>query len=64
MTRARAKGFKEELNNLVRRVLQQEESMFTTKGEQKLVVLLKFDSGENQSAIHAQWRLQSDVGVF
>ena len=64
VTRARAKRFKEELNNLVRRVLQQEESMFTTKGEQRLVVLLKFDPGENQSAIHAHGRLQSDVSVF
>ena len=64
MTRARAKRFKEELNNLVRRVLQQEESMFTTKGEQRLVVLLKFDPGENQSDIHAHGRLQSDVGMF
>ncbi|PON69055.1 hypothetical protein PanWU01x14_090800 [Parasponia andersonii] len=32
MTRARAKRFKEEMNNLVRRVLQQEESVFTTEG--------------------------------
>ena len=64
VTRARAKRFKEELNNLVRRVLQQEESMFTTKGEQRLVVLLKFDPGENQSAIHAHGTLQYDVGVF
>ena len=41
MTRARAKRFKEELNELVRRVLQQEESVFTTKGEQKLILLIK-----------------------
>ncbi|GFS39345.1 hypothetical protein Acr_00g0062420 [Actinidia rufa] len=60
VTRARAKRFKEELNTLVRRVLQQQESMFTTEGEQRLVLLLKFDPGENQSAIHVQGRLQSD----
>ena len=35
--RARAKRFKEELNNLVRKVLQQNESVFTTEGEQGLV---------------------------
>ncbi|XP_057492116.1 uncharacterized protein LOC130777711 [Actinidia eriantha] len=64
VTRARAKRFKEELNTLVRRVLQQQESMFTTEGEQKLILLLKFDPGENQSAIHMQGRLQSDVDVF
>ena len=52
VTRARAKRFKEELNNLIRRVLQQEESVFTTEGEQRLVLLIKFDPGENQSAIH------------
>ena len=63
VTRARAKRFKEELNTLVQRV-QQQESMFTTDGEQRLVLLLKFDPGENQSAIHVQGRLQSDVGVF
>jgi len=63
VTRARAKRFKEELNTLVRRV-QQQESMFTTEGEQMLVLLLKFDPGENQSAIHVQGGLQSDVGVF
>ncbi|PON79423.1 hypothetical protein PanWU01x14_011580 [Parasponia andersonii] len=33
VTRARDKRFKEELNNLVWRVLQQEESVFTTEGE-------------------------------
>ncbi|GFS29791.1 hypothetical protein Acr_00g0008510 [Actinidia rufa] len=54
VTRTRAKRFKEELNTLVRRVLQQQESMFTTEGEQRLVLLLKCDPGENQSAIHVQ----------
>ena len=43
MTRARAKRFKEELNDLVQRVLQQKESVFTTEGEQKLILLIKFD---------------------
>lgn len=43
VTRARAKRFKEELNNLVQRVLQQEESVFTTEGEQRLLVLIKFN---------------------
>ena len=52
VTRARAKRFKEELNNLVQRVLQQEESVFTTDGEQRLVLLIKVDPEESQSAIH------------
>ncbi|PON79256.1 hypothetical protein PanWU01x14_013720, partial [Parasponia andersonii] len=52
MTRARAKRFKEELNNLVRRVLQQEESVFTTESEQRLVLLIQADPVENQSAKH------------
>ncbi|GMN59995.1 hypothetical protein TIFTF001_029089 [Ficus carica] len=50
--RARAKRFKEELNNLVWRVLQQEESVFTTEGEQRLVLLIKVDPEGSQSAIH------------
>ena len=48
VTRARAKRFKEELNNLVQRVLQQEESVFTTDGEQRLILLIKFDPEESQ----------------
>ncbi|GMN45082.1 hypothetical protein TIFTF001_014279 [Ficus carica] len=52
VTRAQAKRFKEELNNLVWRVLQQEESVFTTEGEQRLVLLIKVDPEESQSAIH------------
>ena len=48
MTRARAKRFKEELNNLVQRVLQQEESVFATDGEQRLILLIKFDPEESQ----------------
>ena len=43
MTRARAKRFKEELNNLIQRVLQQEEIVFATEGEQRLVMLIKFN---------------------
>ena len=43
VTRARAKRFKEELNNLVQGVLQQEESVFTIEGEQRLVMLIKFN---------------------
>ena len=54
VTRARAKRFKEELNNLVRRVLQQEEIVFTTEGERRLILLIESDLGENQSAIHVQ----------
>ncbi|PON32038.1 hypothetical protein PanWU01x14_364740, partial [Parasponia andersonii] len=50
MTRVRAKRFEEELNNLVRRVLQQEESVFTTEGEHRLVLLIQADPGESQSA--------------
>ncbi|PON58607.1 hypothetical protein PanWU01x14_164970, partial [Parasponia andersonii] len=50
--RARAKKFKEELNNLVLRVLQQEENVFTAEGEQRLVLLIQADPRENQSAIH------------
>lgn len=49
MTRARAKRFKEGLNNLVQRVLHQE-SIFTTKGERRLVLLIKFDSEEEACA--------------
>lgn len=52
MTRTRAKRFKAELNNLVRRVLQQEESVFTTEKKQRPVLLIKVDSEENQSAKH------------
>lgn len=52
VTRTRAKRFKEVLNNLVRRVLQQEDSVFTTEGEQRLVLLIKVDPEESQSAIH------------
>ena len=52
VTRARAKRFKEELNNLVRRVLQQNESVFTTEGEQRLVLLIKADPEGSQSAIY------------
>jgi hypothetical protein len=48
VTRARAKRFKEELNNLVQRVLQQEESLFTTDGDQRLILLIKFDPEESQ----------------
>ena len=48
VTRARAKRFKEELNNLVQRVLQQEESVFATDGEQRLILLIKFDPEESQ----------------
>ncbi|PON34497.1 hypothetical protein PanWU01x14_343890 [Parasponia andersonii] len=47
VTRARAKRFKEKLNNLVRRVLQQEKNVFTTEGEQSLVLLIQVDPGEN-----------------
>ncbi|GMN74212.1 hypothetical protein TIFTF001_053129 [Ficus carica] len=47
-TRARAKRFKKELNNSVRRVLQQEESMFTTDGEQRLILLIIVDPEESQ----------------
>ena len=43
VTRARAKRFKEELNNLVQRVLQQEEREFTTDGERGLLLLIKVD---------------------
>ncbi|PON53631.1 hypothetical protein PanWU01x14_200690 [Parasponia andersonii] len=52
VTRARAKRFEEKLNNFVWRVLQQEESVFTTAGEQRLVLLIQVDLGENQLAIH------------
>ena len=48
MTRDRDKRFKEELNNLVQRVLQQEESVFATDGEQRLILLIKFDPEESQ----------------
>ena len=48
VTRARAKKFKEELNNFVRIVLQENNNVFTAEGEQKLVLLIKFDSEENQ----------------
>jgi len=44
VTRARARRFKEELSNLAWRILQQEESMITTDGEQKLVLLIQADS--------------------
>ena len=64
MTRARAKRFKEEMNNLVRRVLQQGENMLATESEQSLVLLVKFDPGKNQSTIHGQGRPQSDGVVF
>ena len=64
VTRARAKRFKEEMNNLVRRVLQQGENMLTTESEQRLVLLLKFDPEKNQSTIDGQGRSQSDVVVF
>ncbi|PON46826.1 hypothetical protein PanWU01x14_249210 [Parasponia andersonii] len=57
MTRARAKRFKKELNNLVRRILQQEENVFTTEGEQRLVLLIQADPGENQSAKHVLWAI-------
>ena len=50
MTRARAKRFKEELNNLVQRVLQQEESVFATDGKQRLILLNKFDPEESQDS--------------
>ncbi|GMN47053.1 hypothetical protein TIFTF001_016233 [Ficus carica] len=46
--RARAKRFKEELNNLVRKVLQQEESVFTTDAKQILILLIKVDHEESQ----------------
>ncbi|XP_068653872.1 uncharacterized protein [Aristolochia californica] len=52
MTRARAKRFKEMLNNLVRRVIQQDESVVTTEGEQRLVLLIKVDLEESPTAIH------------
>ncbi|GMN64950.1 hypothetical protein TIFTF001_034028 [Ficus carica] len=48
VTRARAKRFKEKLNNLVQRVLQQKESVFTTNGEQRLILLIKVDPEESQ----------------
>ena len=44
VTRGRAKRFKEVLNSLVQRVPKQEESVFTTDGEQRLILLVvKFD---------------------
>ncbi|GMN65159.1 hypothetical protein TIFTF001_034223 [Ficus carica] len=57
VTRAQAKRFKEVLNNLVRRVLQEEESVFTTEGEQRLVLLIKVDPEESQLAIHVHWAI-------
>ncbi|GMN22677.1 hypothetical protein TIFTF001_051233 [Ficus carica] len=48
VTRARAKRFKEELNNFVRIVLQENDNVFTAEGEQKLVLLIKLDPEENQ----------------
>ena len=46
--RAQVKRFKEESNNLVRGVLKQEESVFTTDGEQRLILLIKVDPEDNQ----------------
>ena len=43
VTRARAKRFKEELNSLVHKVLNQEETVVNTEGEQRLVILIKVD---------------------
>ena len=48
VTRGRAKRLKEELNSLVQRALQQEESVFTTDGEQVLILLIKFDPEESK----------------
>ncbi|GMN73598.1 hypothetical protein TIFTF001_052204 [Ficus carica] len=48
VTRARAKSFKEELNNFVRIVLQENDNVFTAEGEQKLFLLIKFDPEEYQ----------------
>ena len=48
VTRGRAKRMKEELNSLVQRALQQEESVFTTDGEQILILLIKFDPEESR----------------
>ena len=48
VTRARAKRFKEELNKLVQRVLQQEESLLTTDGDQRSILLIKFDPEDSQ----------------
>ena len=43
VTRARAKRFKEELNSLVHKVLNQEETVVNMEGEQRLVILIKVD---------------------
>ena len=48
VTRARAKRFKEELNNFVRKGLQENDSVYTAESEQNLVLLIKFDPEENQ----------------
>ena len=51
VTRYQAKRFKEDLNNLVQRVLQQEESVLTTEGGQRLVLLIKVDPEESYSSM-------------
>lgn len=64
MTRARGKRFKEELNNFVRRVLQENDSVFTAEGERKMVLLIKFDPEVNHDANHAKiWRDPNQISL-
>ena len=64
VTRSRAKRFKEELNNFVRRVLQENDSVFTAVGEQKMVLLIKFDPEENQDWYGRFLSSKADMDVF
>ena len=48
VTRGRAKRFKEEFNSLVQRAPQQQESVYTTDGEQRFILLNKFDPEESK----------------
>ena len=44
VTRAQAKHFKKELNNLIRKVQQEDLGVFTNEGQQRLVHLIKVNS--------------------
>ncbi|GMN66489.1 hypothetical protein TIFTF001_035577 [Ficus carica] len=44
--RARAKHFQKELNNLIRKVQQEDLGMFTNEGQQRLVHLIKVNSDQ------------------